>query len=336
MTLLLDLTEKTALIPRFHAGSILVDTMRSVLFIDQNGSMSLTLGILVDQCFHGQRGDHGIEGLDGRLFDIHPRHITPFHQFLTNDGIGMALAGNLARCYWFQGKFSEAEQRAQQSLSLLKRYAEPESHHLAVALRLLATVYREQDKNQQAASLYQEALDIHEKLSPPDRLSKAYCLEAFATNDVKQGKYLLAEVRYQEARHLFEDIWGKEHPDVASCLCRLADLYMRFKKYDKVEMYNQQALAIYERFGGSRHPEVNQPLQGLAILYHKVRNDRIEAEQLYKRAISIIEKSQGQYHPDLYAAYSNYAQLLWEKNARNEAEELLQRAEVLKQKMLGH
>ena len=53
------------------------------------------IGILIDQHLDCHRCQRGVQRLDGGLFDILPRHISPLHQRFPNRLIGMLLTGDL-------------------------------------------------------------------------------------------------------------------------------------------------------------------------------------------------------------------------------------------------
>ncbi len=72
-------------------------------------------------------------------------------------------------------------------------------------------------------------------------------------------------------------------------------------------------------------------LNNLAILYDTQKNYD-EAERLYKRALSIWEKSLGPEHLYVAANLENYAALLRATDRKSEADRLLARAKMIRAK----
>jgi tetratricopeptide (TPR) repeat protein len=65
--------------------------------------------------------------------------------------------------------------------------------------------------------------------------------------------------------------------------------------YEKGRVLAQKALQIAEQNAGIDHPDVASSLNSLAGIY-KALGDYAEAEPLYKRSLSIMEKALGRDH----------------------------------------
>ena len=72
-------------------------------------------------------------------------------------------------------------------------------------------------------------------------------------------------------------------------------------------------------------------LNHLAILYNH-QGKHAEAESLFKRALTIREKSLGPEHPKVAATLENYAALLWAMERPEEAEQFAARAKAIRSK----
>ena len=86
---------------------------------------------------------------------------------------------------------------------------------------------------------------------------------------------------------------------------------------------------------GPEHPEVATSLNNLALLL-KAQRKYTEAEQVFKRALLIMEKSLGQNHPDVGTSLNHLANLYQEQRKFAEAElSLYERALALLEASLG-
>ena len=82
---------------------------------------------------------------------------------------------------------------------------------------------------------------------------------------------------------------------------------------------------------GPEHPNVALSLNNLAGLYHDLGN-YAEAEPLYRRALTIVEKALGPEHPNVATTLENYAALLRETGRADEAGEMEARAKAIRAK----
>ncbi len=72
-------------------------------------------------------------------------------------------------------------------------------------------------------------------------------------------------------------------------------------------------------------------LNNLALLYD-TQGQYAQAEPLYLRALAILEKALGPEHPNVATSLENYADLLRKTDRNAEAEELEDRARVIRTK----
>jgi tetratricopeptide (TPR) repeat protein len=80
---------------------------------------------------------------------------------------------------------------------------------------------------------------------------------------------------------------------------------------------------MYERTLGVDHPDVGVLAHNLAMLHH-MQNKYMEAEPLYKKAMTIRTKALGSKHPEVMRLLLSYADLLEKTHRQAEAEHLKQ------------
>jgi tetratricopeptide (TPR) repeat protein len=137
----------------------------------------------------------------------------------------------------------------------------------------------------------------------------------------QQGRYSEAEPYAKEALRLGTEEFGPNDPSTAALLNNLAELYRAQGKYA------EEAL-------GPEHPDVAQSLNNLAELY-RAQGRYVEAEPLYKRALTIDENALGPDHPNLATDLNNLALLYQAQGHYAQAEPLYQRSLAIWEKALG-
>ena len=244
------------------------------------------------------------------------------------------VQGNLARCFFFQGNFRQAELLGKQALTTLEQIKGVDDPDAALTCTSLAIIYRDQGQHQQAEQLFQRALEIYKSQGFPEDDTYASLLAAWGKNQLCLGQFRDAKQTFQRARKVLEQTVGREHPEVALCFDCLGDAYLGMRRLKEAERCYTLSLRIYEQVMGSDYLDVAQPLCGLAVLA-EMDEQYAEAETLYQRALAIVEQSQGPEHWSLLPVLENYARLLQELGRRDEARRLEERMHALSAKTYG-
>ena len=142
--------------------------------------------------------------------------------------------------------------------------------------------------------------------------------------------------RFNEAEPLFcrvlairEKTLGLEHLDVSASLNNLAGLYLS-TDYAKAEPLLKRALTIRETALGPDHPDLAQSLNNLAGLYYTT--DRYSEADPIVRDLTMIEKTLPPDHPHQIQFRECYADLLDQLGRTDEASELRNQAEAIRQR----
>ena len=231
-----------------------------------------------------------------------------------------------------EGKFDEAIELSEQSLSLARKIWGDENSKVAYSLNNLALLYKEQGKYNEAQPLYQQALEMRQRLFVGDHSSVASSLNNLATLYDDQGKYSEAESLYQQALAMHQRLFLGDHPDVASSLNNLATLYKEQGKYSEAESLHQQALEMRQRLFNGDHPDVASSLNNLATLYDD-QGKYSEAESLYQQALAMHQRL---FKGDNYSVATNLNNLGYlykEKGKYSKAESLHQQALEMRQRL---
>jgi tetratricopeptide (TPR) repeat protein len=256
-------------------------------------------------------------------------------QFKQEESLANSL-NNLAKLYYSQEKYNQAEPLYQQVLAINRANLPPNHPSLATSLNNLALLYQSQGKYNQAEPLYQEALAIDRASLPPNHPDLAIDLNNLANLYYSQGKYSEAEPLYQQVLAISRASLPPNHPNLAIYLNNLANLYYSQRKYNEAEPLYQEALAIERANLPPNHPNLAIYLNNLANL-HIAKNEMAIAEQEYQEALQIIREltveNPRSFLPDVAMTLNNLANLHSNKNEMAIAEQEYQEALEIKRNL---
>lgn len=159
------------------------------------------------------------------------------------------------------------------------------------------------------------ALEFAETFAKDDpRLCKT--VEQLAQIFMAQQRYSVAEPMITTALDLRMGLLGKTLSDSFDLLDALASCCYAQGKFEETEKSLMTILALYER----ELPETAEharALYNLATVYH-MQMKLEEADETYKKTISIRKKALGEDHPDTLKAKSNYGKLMRDLTQRTQ------------------
>ncbi|WNZ46808.1 tetratricopeptide repeat protein [Leptolyngbya boryana CZ1] len=240
----------------------------------------------------------------------------------------------VARLYYEQGRYGEAEPLYVRSLSIREQQLGTDHPDVASSLDNLALLYKWQGHYSEAEPLFVRSLSIREQQLGTDHPDVAGSLNNLATLYRFQGRYGEAEPLYVRSLSIQEQQLGTNHSDVAGSLSNLATLYRFQGRYGEAEPLYVRSLSIQEQQLGTDHPDVAYSLNHLAEL-HRLQGRYGEAEPLYVRSLSIQEQQLGTDHPDVATSLNELANLYHSQGRYGEAEPLYVRSLSIQEQQLG-
>ena len=182
-----------------------------------------------------------------KTFNLIEPHLKKMIAWCENkEDIEFALSlNNLARLYYFQGRYNDAEPLFLQSLDILKLQLGNDHPDVAQSLNNLAQLYYSQGRYNDAELLYLQSLDILKRQLGYDHPDVATNLNNLAQLYESQGRYNDAKPLFLQSLDIYKRQLGNDHPDVAQSLNNLAQLYFSQENYLEAENLAQQALVIY-------------------------------------------------------------------------------------------
>jgi len=140
----------------------------------------------------------------------------------------------------------------------------------------------------------------------------------------QQGRYAGAKDFYTRSLEIFETTKAPAI-DVAALLDDLAQVYGQDQQWALARQTYERALEIDRRVLGDHHPRVAARLQKLALVAQNM-GDLSQAENEYRQALAIYDKSPPPDHQDRAAAMMHLARLLVDRGKAEEALELSDRS----------
>ena len=245
----------------------------------------------------------------------------------------IALNQDAIRLYQ-QGKYSQAQAKAQQALMMAEKSLGPDHRDIGTYLNNLAAMYKSTGAYDKALPLLRRSLMITEKTLGPEHAETGNRLNNLASLYQTIGAYDKALPLYLRALAIQEKAVGLEHFDTGTYLSNLATLYRTMGLYKKALPLYQQALAIYEKNLGLEHPNYALTLNNLAGLY-KTMGAYDKALPLYQSALTIGEKVFGSKHPSIGTYLNNLAELYSAMGEYRKAAPAYQRALAIAEDALG-
>ncbi|NBC16418.1 MAG: tetratricopeptide repeat protein [Bacteroidetes bacterium] len=212
---------------------------------------------------------------------------------LDDDDPGIATAlQNLGNLYNAQGKYAEAEPLLREALQRRRDHYGDVHPRIAPPLNNLTIALRRLGRFEEAVALSNESLELRRQLYGPEHPRTVTALLNLGSLYKDMGKL-------DEARKTLLDAlatasqWDSPHGIIeGSALNTLGLIATDRKQFDAADKHFEQALGFYRDALGERHYRVSTVLVnwGKAM---KARSRPVEAERLFREALSIDESRYG-------------------------------------------
>ncbi|HYN23159.1 MAG TPA: tetratricopeptide repeat protein, partial [Thermoanaerobaculia bacterium] len=244
---------------------------------------------------------------------------------------GMEAAGNLinlATIAYAKGDFDTAEKRFRRAIDLIEDLS-PNDPELARALSRLGVLEMSRGDIGLAEEHIRRALAIRERIAP-ESLSVASSLQLLGFIADRRGDLAAAEEHHRHALKIRETL-APDSVDIAESLANLAGLERRKGNLAKADENFRRALEIQERrmspdSKNAIHIRMDHALVAIE------RGDFVLAEELYGRALPLIEK-QSPGAVEVSDCLEGLGGMALQRGDLAKAEELLVRALGIREKL---
>lgn len=224
------------------------------------------------------------------------------------------LAGaqyELARVYFKQGKFAEAEATLKEALEINEQELGPQDASVENCLRAYAEVLFALRRPDEARAMEKRADDIRNKL----------------TRDKQERD--LAEAKAELAGK--EQELGAEQAALEPSVRKVAFAHFYLQQYAEAAPLFLRAVTLQERAVGREHPAVAVSVMDLARVYQSLQKYP-EAEAAWRRALTMLEKVVAADHYRLLKPLQGYREVLMKMERRDEAKTVDERIRAIERK----
>jgi CHAT domain-containing protein/uncharacterized protein HemY len=190
----------------------------------------------------------------------------------------------LGQVYVFSGKYKQAEEQLQITLSIRQQKL-PETHELiAASYNDLGLVYSQLDADK-AFEYYEKASALYEKLHGQQHPKSAIANTNLGVLHLSEKLYGDAITYFESALNIWEKLYPTPHPNKALVLMNLGSAYAGMGNKTTAATYYEKALTMYESSQGTKHPDVAFAHNLIGNL--KVSDDKFnEALRHYQKAFT--------------------------------------------------
>jgi CHAT domain-containing protein/tetratricopeptide (TPR) repeat protein len=313
------------------SGRQLVEEAQRI-FGDNHPDTATSLNVVADaQLRQGKYAD--AQKNFGAALNIYEKRLGPEH-------VNTAAAlNNLALVLEKLGDYSSAESLLRRSLRILEKSLGKQHQDTATTLSNLGRV-----------------LDLQGKFSETaggDAGGDAKQLSVRAQDLINQGQFKEAETLHYRVVAIHEKTLGTEHPGTATSLSNLGNVLYLQGKFKDAESVHRRVLAMREKVLGAEHPDTATSMNNLANVLQEQGKDEMlapsesraqarfnlqaytETENLFRKALTIQERTLGPMHPATANTLNNLSTYLDRRGRPEEAEPLQRRALDILEKSLG-
>lgn len=225
--------------------------------------------------------------------------------------------GNIGVLFHNQGKFKEAETYYLQALDI-RIQAVGENHpDVAANYDTLAQVYHNQRRYNEAATFYEKSLKIMENTLGKDHAELITTIHNLALLYMTMERHAEAEALHKRGLSICQKTWGLEHLRAYYSLEQLANFYVMTGRPGEAEPLYRQAVAVLDK-EGTRGGQLGKLLFNFGYTLTLLKKYS-EAEEYYKKALSLQEKYYEKESEVTQKTLKAYAQLLRQLGRFDEA-----------------
>jgi len=262
------------------------------------------------------------------------RVVATLRQSIPDHSNTAAAIYNLARTYYWQGRYAEAEPLFLQARAIDENALGGGHLNMAIYDHGLAQLYKAQGRYREAEHLYRQALTIREHHLGRAHYDLAEILGSLGKLYIEWEKFRDAEPLILRAIELQAQHRGREHPETMTLLNDLADLYFLTSRDAVAEPLYQQVLQFREKQLGPIHPLTATAHFNMAKIELR-RGQYQNAEHYARRALEIYESTLGQTHPYTAAGLSCLAEICYQQGDYQQAETYWQQALIICEQQEG-
>lgn len=235
---------------------------------------------------------------------------------------------DLGCLYLKHGKLDEADSCYSEALETAKGYCGPESPDIIYMLAGRGDTLLEKGRYREAIKRLLEALELYEKTDGGDTPFLANLFFSLGKAELEIGNYKNAELYFCRQIAMIEEQSEPTYQMLAPALAGLGMTMQKMKRYSEAEAIFNRVIKLYD----AAEKDVVEGSLLLAIALklladiHVCREEIKEAENVYYRALEILDTPEGRDSPWLGGCLEGIARVLFESGRHAEIEPYFSRA----------
>ncbi len=236
------------------------------------------------------------------------------------------IKSKMATIFERQEKYQQAQEFVQEARSTYQRQATFEERH-----------------NINGSSAGEKIMSMEIMMEQIEEAMESHSIRQSLHNTVERIREKIVATKDETSRgFLYEDIFdklstvlslelmylGDSHPQIAQTKGLLGKFYGEIKQHEKALLIMNEAVSISEMALGDLHPETGSKYQDAAKLYDRIGGEEniTKAVDLYEKAITNFEKSEGMCFEKMCSSLNRVAILYIQRQSYDVAIEKLKRA----------
>ncbi|MEI6409126.1 MAG: CHAT domain-containing tetratricopeptide repeat protein [Bacteroidota bacterium] len=245
-----------------------------------------------------------------------------------------ATLSELAELYRRQGYLLKSEALFLKSIDLEVQYYGKARYTYAIFCGNIAAVYAVMERWDDALRYTDECLKYSEKFIGKEHPDYILTLTNKGANLCSQGRYGESERILKQTLEMARKVIAPDDPEITYYLSALSALYTKTGRYDEsLSMMEESARIVLNKFG-ELHPRYIELLNNIGRIQQSIDN-LSAADSLYKRCLSLMEKSGRKESLDYAATLASSARIIQRQEKYHESGILLDSAAVIGERIVG-
>ncbi len=231
----------------------------------------------------------------------------------------LRFSADLARTYWKQGRYTEAEKLARTCVMGSKELLGEDHLTTQASKQLLALVLHSQTKRREASQIANESVQILRKIMGENHPDTIASLENQVLRYSMNPE--IRERRLRQTLAMWTSVVGRDHPNTLANMDHLAQALIDGAKFRESKVMHQQAYELRKLHLGEEHPDTLKSMSHLAWVAN-TEGKYEEAEKIHQRALDLTELNLGKDHPEMLRRLIERASLRIHGRGYEKAEEI--------------
>ncbi len=246
--------------------------------------------------------------------------------------ITAATLGDLCIALTKEGKAKQALEAGKRALSIMENINNPNEHEqiiLGMTWNNLAVAYDYVGDAAKAQDLYQKSLELKLKIFGNNSKEAVIGYNNLGYSLLLQSKYDEADTPLEKAKNLAIALGLQNSRIWMNILGNCGDAHRGQGRFAEAEIELLEALKLREQ---GKNEQLHESYYFLGKLYRD-KQDFFKAKSYFDKALQIREKRFGKEHPKVAETLEDYGKLLAASGRENEAQQMHERAQLIREQI---